>query len=65
MTPRQPSALWMFDLHLAPERAVADVVVEVLDHGDARLRRRGDVVEIVEPLSHVVAERHLVLGLRR
>ena len=53
-------------LHLAPERAVADVLaVEVLHDHDAGPWRARDVVEIVEPLLHVagLAERHRVLRL--
>ena len=55
-------------LHLAPERAVADVLaVEVLHDHDAGPRRGRDVVEVIEPLLHVAAltERHRVLGLER
>ena len=40
IVPRQPSALVHIGLHLAPERAEADDVVEVLDHGDARAAAR-------------------------
>src|SRR5262249_44291239 len=55
-------------LHLAPERAVADMLaVEILHHHDAGPRRACDIVEIIQPLLHVAGlpERHRVLGFER
>ncbi len=52
-------------LHLAPERAVARRLVLVLDHHDARLRQRCDIVEIVESLLHIARSADLVAGADR
>jgi hypothetical protein len=49
-------------LHLAPECAVAGRLVLVLDHHDARARRRCHIVEIVHALLHVAWPAHRVAG---